>query len=136
MPIIYQKMIHRDDAKRNPDVTYVFGDNLVRKGFGGLAKELRGEPNSIGVPTKKYPSMETGAFFSDADFKMAADKIDLAFARLEAILSSGKIVVLPTDGIGTERAQLQIRAPEIWAYLQGKFARLKKISEANSVSAP
>lgn len=131
MPIIYQKMIYRDDAKKNPDVIYVYGDNLVRKGFGGLAKELRGEPNSIGVPTKKYPSMETGAFFTNDDFKAAADSIDLAFSNLEKAILNGKIIVLPTDGIGTERAQLQIRAPEIWAYLQSKFARLKKMSEAN-----
>jgi len=62
MIIIKQHKIYRKDLKNNPDVLYLFGDNLVQKGFGGQAKEMRGEPNAEGIPTKKLPSMEAKAF--------------------------------------------------------------------------
>lgn len=129
MPIIFQQTICRDDAIRNKKVIYVFGDNLIRRGMGGLAKELRGLPNAIGIPTKKLPSMETRAFFSNADFKDAARVIDEEFNKLHSHIRNGSIVILPSEGIGTGLAQLHNRAPEIWNYLQLKFERL--IKEAN-----
>ena len=41
--IVYRtdKVITRDKIKENPDVLYLFGDNLLRKGLGGQAKEMR-----------------------------------------------------------------------------------------------
>ena len=53
--IIYQKFIYRSDLKANPSVLYLFGDNLQRVGLGGQAKEMRGEPNAVGIATKKAP---------------------------------------------------------------------------------
>ena len=54
--IVYRtdKVITRDKIKENPDVLYLFGDNLLRKGLGGQAKEMRGEPNTLGIVSKKY----------------------------------------------------------------------------------
>lgn len=43
------KYIKRQDLKSNPNTQYLFGDNLKRSGFGGQAKEMRGEPNAIGI---------------------------------------------------------------------------------------
>lgn len=47
---------------------YLFGDNLLRKGLGGQAKEMRGEPNTLGIVSKKYPSNSLSSFYSDGDF--------------------------------------------------------------------
>lgn len=52
MIVLHQKFIFREDLQANPDVYYLFGDNVERRGLGGQAKEMRGEPNAIGVATK------------------------------------------------------------------------------------
>jgi len=114
--------ITRADVKSNPDKVYLFGDNLIGKGMGGQAAEMRGEPNAIGIPTKKAPAMTEGSFFTDADFEVAKKAIDEAFASIPP----GKTVVIPEAGLGTGRAQLQQRAPKIWAYLQQKLSNLSQ----------
>ena len=55
MPVIYQKRICRDDLRRNPNAVYIFGDNEARTGLGGQAREMRGEPNAMGIATKRSP---------------------------------------------------------------------------------
>jgi hypothetical protein len=55
MTLIFQEWITRKDLRENPDKRYVFGDNVERRGYGGQAKEMRGEPNAIGVVTKWAP---------------------------------------------------------------------------------
>lgn len=119
--IIFQKLIYRDDVKRNPNVLYVFGDNIARKGFGGQAREMRGEPNAIGIATKHSPI----AYFSDKDFEDVIEIIDIDFKPLFTHQTSGGIIIIPTDGIGTGLAQLPSRAPKIHAYIQEKFNDLR-----------
>ena len=114
MPLIYQKIIKRSDLKDNPDVLYVFGDNMERKGFGGQAAEMRGEPNAVGIVTKKKPSMADDAFFTKDDYALAEPEITRSFSRLKKHIDQGGIVVWPSDDIGTGRAQLPERAPTIW----------------------
>ncbi|SDK47143.1 hypothetical protein [Bradyrhizobium ottawaense] len=63
MPVVFQNWITRNDLLDNRDKMYVFGDNVQRTGFAGQAKEMRGEPNAIGVVTKWAPSMQPTAFF-------------------------------------------------------------------------
>lgn len=117
MPIIFQKFIFRSDLQANPSVMYLFGDNLVRQGFGGQAKEMRGEPNAIGIATKKTPSNRPGEFFSDDDY---TDNISTIMTDLiPAIdhLAAGGILVIPADGLGTGLSELPQRAPRTNAYL-------------------
>lgn len=110
--IILQKFIYRSDLQANPQVKYLFGDNAARAGFGGQAKEMRGEPNAIGVATKHSPSMLPSAFFSDDDLeanvKMICDDLRPAILHLAA----GGAVVLPADGLGTGLSALAQRAPK------------------------
>jgi hypothetical protein len=54
MPIVFRQWI---------TPFYVFGDNGRRIGFGGQAKEMRGEPNAIGVATEWVPTNRPNAFF-------------------------------------------------------------------------
>lgn len=117
------KFISRDMVKKNPHKAFLFGDNLARRGMGGQAKEMRGEPNAIGVPTKYFPTMNDDAFFKDEDFEMNKAHIDEAFRKVQSFQS----VVVPADGIGTGLADLARRAPRTFSYLQEKMNNLWKI---------
>ena len=55
--------ISRAYVRANRDKLFLFGDNLERRGFGGQAAAMRGEPNAVGIPTKKKPSYAGDAFF-------------------------------------------------------------------------
>jgi hypothetical protein len=50
--VIRLKHITREMVRADPSTVFVFGDNMARNGLAGQAKEMRGEPNAIGVPTK------------------------------------------------------------------------------------
>jgi hypothetical protein len=130
MPIIKSKWTVRADLRNNPEHLFVFGDNMVRKGFGGQAMEMRGEPNAIGVPTKWAPSMSPSAFLTEADLERVKPEIDKAFERLRAHLAGGGTVVLPRDGIGTGLAQLESRAPSIAALIQAHIEALEAVAKA------
>lgn len=119
MPIVYQKMIHREDLRANPDKFYVFGDNAVRIGMGGQAGEMRGEPNAIGVATKRAPSMSPGSFFSDCEEDARTLAADMLIVN--SALMTAKIVVVPRDGLGTGLSQLPTRAPRLYAGLYAFF---------------
>lgn len=95
MPLLFQQMIYRADVQRNPHALYVFGDNLQEMGLGGQAVELRGEPNSVGLPTKRAPRWDRSAFFSDADLQEVKSVALPRLRRLYAHLRIGGIVVWP-----------------------------------------
>lgn len=107
MIVLYQKFYHREDLWANPNVGYVFGDNLEGYGLGGQAKACRGEPNAIGLPTKYTPY----AYLSDVDYDLWLG----VFQRRLAELQKWPVVVYPYDGIGTGLAALETSAPRIWA---------------------
>jgi hypothetical protein len=111
--IIRQKFIHREDLKLNPSIKYLFGDNLMRQGLGGQAKEMRGEPNAIGIATKVAPSTGPMSYFSD-DMYMEHVKtiLDDMMPAIEHILNGGTLVI-PTDGLGSGLSQLPARAPKV-----------------------
>lgn len=116
--ILTAKRYVRSAIRSRPDVLFVFGDNMTTLGRGGQAKECRGEPNTVGIPTKWYPDMTEASFFCDDDLPKVAFRIKDAFRRLDAHLASGKDIVWPADGIGTGLAQLPERAPAIAAYIE------------------
>ncbi|MEM7329956.1 MAG: hypothetical protein AAF437_14540 [Pseudomonadota bacterium] len=47
--VIKQSWITREDLRANPDVVYVYGDNVAREGQRGLARQMRHEPNAHAV---------------------------------------------------------------------------------------
>jgi hypothetical protein len=119
--IVKQKRITREDLQANPHVGYLFGDNLQREGLGGQAKEMRGEPNAIGVPTKRAPHMGDTAFLTDREYFDNISDIDKALEKC----NNYEVIVIPLDGIGTGLAQLQTRAPRTYKYLQFKLNNLQ-----------
>lgn len=114
----YRPLITRKMLKDEPGTLFVFGDNFVEKGLGGLAKETRGESNAVGIPTKRYPSMEEGSFFTDEDFARFKEISDPRFVRLAYHIRNGGVVVWPASGIGTGLADLENRSPRIWNYIK------------------
>lgn len=125
--ILFQKFIFRTDLLANPTVKYLFGDNLVRKGFGGQAKEMRGEPNAIGIATKRTPSNNPGEFFSDDEYhaNIRAMMRDLVPAKYHLI--AGGLLVIPADGLGTGLSELPTRAPRTNAWLVQQLDTLRDI---------
>jgi len=113
--------ITREMVRAEPDKLFVYGDNDNQLGLGGQAAAMRGEPNTVGVRTKAAPNMGANAFWSDATYDANVAKIDEDFARIDAHKGG---IVLPSDGLGTGRAQLDKRAPRTFAYLAGKLAEL------------
>jgi len=109
MPYKSINWITRNFIKANPDSIFVFGDNYSKQGYGGQAKECRGEPNSFGIATKYTPEWKEQAFFKDS-FEEITDLV-LSLMRVENLSIDGKLIYLPSAGIGTERAELKTRAP-------------------------
>lgn len=124
MPVYTKKFITRKFMQEHPDWYFVFGDNLDRYGFGGQAKEMRGEPNAIGVATKAKASHNKDAYLHDDnpyhDFEVLKD-----LEKVQSKLKEGSVVVFPTDGIGTGLAKLEEKAPQLFEYIQNRIQTFK-----------
>ena len=123
----YRRWIRRQMLRDEPGKLFVFGDNMAREGYGGQAREMRGEPNAVGIPTKWAATRHESAYFKDGDFEAVAPAIDDAFRKL---LRHDGDIVWPTDGIGTGLAQLPGRAPKIFKYIEkrkGKYPLVSRI---------
>ena len=94
---------------------------MMRVGLGGQARQMRGEPNAIGVPTKWKPLMSEDAFFKD-EYLLNSDVayvIKESFMLAEEKLAAGHNVVIPEDGLGTGLSDLKNRAPKILELIEG-----------------
>jgi len=125
--IIYQKFIQRSDLLKFRKVIYVFGDNDCRKGYGGQAKEMRGESNSIGIRVKKRPSNDITAYYTDKEYKDNIKKINEDFARVKLCIEWANVIVIPSDGIGTGLARLEEFAPKTLKYIQRYIKNLERV---------
>ena len=119
--IEFWKYISRTAVRANPDKIFLFGDNLEKAGFGGQAAEMRGEPNAIGIPTKRKPSMTPDSFFTDDEYEANIKAIDEALD----VIPQGKPLVVPVAGLGTGLADLRNKAPKTFAYLESRLKQLK-----------
>ena len=76
MTVIIREYIAHKGIRAHPCRLYGFGDNhLERKGYGGQARECRGEANAIGIPTKRAPSMRENAFRAVGQLEMFANHV-------------------------------------------------------------
>ena len=104
--------IARADLRAEPAALFIFGDNLARIGLGGQAKAMRGEPNAVGLPTKRSPWV----FFTDKDLGLVMVENLEPLERLRNHLLLGRKLVVPLHGIGTGLAELRQHAPLIALY--------------------
>lgn len=104
----YLDWITRGMLRHESNAVFVFGDNAQRVGVGGQAKEMRGEPNALGVATLYAP----GVFYIATDAEpLAIVSADLA--GVAEMLADGKTVYVPSDGLGTGLARLPENAPAL-----------------------
>jgi len=132
MPIFFQRRILRRDLRDNPDSLYLFGENEARTGFGGQAKEMRGEPNAIGIRTKRLPSDSHSAYWiEDAANDGTAYRlmIDADLAQVIRAIERRQPIIIPEAGLGTGLARLETYAPRTFAHLQHKIKQLVRLAE-------
>jgi hypothetical protein len=113
-------------VRKHSNYLFIFGDNDIRKGKKGQAI-IRGEPNSIGVPTKKISNYAPTSYYYDYEFDLNVQKIDEAIEKIKLVLKNGKYcgIILPEDGLGTGLANLKENAPKTLAYLNSELDKLK-----------
>lgn len=118
MPIQYKKFISRQMVQGNPETLFVFGDNVKRSGHRGQAAQMRGEPNTIGIPTKWYPTLKTDAFFYDHQIDQIRPLMEADYLTVENHLLNGKTVIWPADNIGTGLSRIPSNAPILWQWME------------------
>ena len=123
------KWYKREEVAADTNAVYLFGDNYKQQGTDVVPSAtqavIRGLPNAIGIPTKHDQYTGDHSYLSDKDlpkFKRSTIK------GLMTAIRSGKIIVVPADGIGTGSAQLSNRAPQCAAYIFGVLNTLWLIS--------
>ena len=127
MPLMYLTHVSRATLRAYPDTLFLFGDNEARVGFGGQARECRGEPNAIGVATKRLPSRSPTAYWSDDDYERCVACIDKDLDPAFKHAMKGGMIACPLSGLGTGLADLPNRAPRVFAYLKKRISELAEI---------
>lgn len=125
--LIFKKFITREFVKQSfPNTIFLFGDNMQRIGLGGQAKEMRGEPNAFGVPTKWAPTMNHYHFFTDSDYDEVKNYIQFPFQVAYYFMDDPlHNVCLPEDGLGTGLSKLDEKAPKILKLIESCTEVLK-----------
>jgi hypothetical protein len=119
--------INREFIRLNSHILFVFGDNDERQGYGGMAKEFRGEPNAIGIRTKKAPLMDDAAFYTDDEFEDNVKTIDEDITDILQRMKMKQYTALYIpEGIGKGLARLEEKAPWTFRYLENRLNQLKE----------
>lgn len=131
MLIIKQKRIYREDLQANPRILYIFGDNLEREGFGGQAKEMRGEPNAFGIATKRAITHgDDSDYFFDTDedaLGIIYKEFENLYFHVDKVDIEYSAICIPLDGIGTGLARLQENAPKLLLKIEYLLEELKHL---------
>lgn len=112
MKVEYEATFSPLRCEKNPNKIYVFGDNLLGRGYAGQAA-IRGEVNAFGIPTKRYPNTQRSAYFSDQPDEM--DAVRKALRELYILGKKQYTIVFPTKGIGTGMARMKEHSPKIYS---------------------
>ena len=115
-----QKVFSVKDCNSNHNKIYVFGDNLCGVGKGGQAI-IRDCDNAFGIPTKRTPSMDSNAFFSDNFDEYEAVKSKIEQLILLASCKRTTIFVFPKAGLGTGLAKMNQTSPKLFKYMNEKL---------------
>ena len=105
-----------NDCTSNPASLYLFGDNDIGHGMGGQAI-IRNCKNSMGIPTKKYPSYDTKSYYTDAEYDTNCTKIVNAIIKIIDTSEKYDEIVFPSDGFGTGLAKLKTKAPKTFEFM-------------------
>lgn len=114
------------DVKSNKHCLFVFGDNDLRLGKKGQAI-IRDEPNAIGIPTKKKPTLKDTDFYTDNEIEYSTNQIKIAIIKIKEAINHNNYhnVIFPLNGLGTGLSQLPTRAPLTFKVLESLISELK-----------
>jgi hypothetical protein len=97
----------------------LFEDNLEDRKSGYLPNRgsaiIRGLPNSLGIVTKKSRGTSNKSYFTDSDFDEFKKYVDEIINKAK---ESGKVIVIPKNGIALNNNSLREHAPKLFDYLQ------------------
>lgn len=91
-------LINEEYLREHPEVVFVFGDNLERKGKGGAAA-LRDFPNTYGFITKKKPSYSDDAYYRPDEYKQVFTT-ELKKLLIEVTKNKDKTYIISKIGSG------------------------------------
>lgn len=92
------RYVTKEFLRANPNVVFVFGDNLLRYGKGGAAK-LRDEPNTYGFITKKAPNNKDESFYRLEEYRTVfSDEMVKLFTEIQS--NRDKIYLISKIGSG------------------------------------
>ena len=133
---IYKGFWTREEVAKQTDKVFLFGDNtndrtITKYVPSSTQAVIRGLPNAIGIDTKKDRGTSVNSYLTDNDFDWFKNHVD---TQIQLAKDSGKIIVIPADGIGTGKAQLKERAPKLFEFLQQELDKLKQ--ENKSIKLP
>lgn len=117
MLIYKQRIILRVDLINNRKALFLFEDNEERIGYSGQAKEMRGEPNAVGIAIKYRPGNNKIDFWYDDKFDEHKLVLIKDMQRAILHLANGGIIVIP-DGFGIGLSSLPELAPKTFRYLE------------------
>lgn len=135
MPFEYQAWITRADLRANRDKIYLFGDNAMRYGLGGQAREMRGERNALGVATKWAPGIDDSDYFDEGD-KRAEEILLHDLRQVANHYNQGTTIIVPANGLGTGLSQLPERAPSLARLIDDFFKAFGDVPWLTSSSKP
>ena len=108
----------REFLLNNPNIIFVFGDNLIHKGHGGGAK-FRDLPNTYGFITKKYPNNKPSSFFKLDEYKpMLQQEIE----KLENYIRNNPNKIFYISALGRGLANKH----GIWKLIKPKLEQLER----------
>lgn len=106
MRIIYSNHLNIQTCRDYPNHLFVFGGNLAGYGTAGQAV-IRFEPNAFEIPTKRFPSMAAGAFFTDQE----CEREHVLSSLRELYTLRKQQIVFPKNGVGTGMAKMPEMSP-------------------------
>jgi len=127
---------NRAEVAQQTDKIFLFGDNtddrLNTKYIPSSTQAvIRGLDNAIGIDTKKNRGTGKDSYFTDSDFDVFKKQVDQAINQAK---KTGKIIVIPADGIGTGKAMLAEKAPKLFDYLQKELNNLSKVNDSDIIA--
>ena len=113
---LFARFWNAKDCKESPESLFIFGDNDQGRGTGGQAV-IRNCGNSMGIPTKKFPSYNSQSYYTDQEYDTNCKKILDAVDRI--IIDSAKYneLVFPLNGFGIGLSCLPEKAPKTLKYM-------------------
>lgn len=94
------KFISETDLDNHPDWIFVFGDNLVRRGYGGAAK-LRDHAQAYGFVTKKYPDNRDSSFYTPDEYRPV---FEAEYAKLVTLIEASPTKMFIVSRLGSNLA--------------------------------